>query len=266
LGGQPGQDAREGQRSIESFNKELFEFLDETERDHFWFWSRRRRIRDLVQTLLNSRPRPASFLELGCGSGNVVAMLRSLGLSVVGGDLFAEALAYAQAKSPGSYVQLDARRLPFAAGSFDFVGAFDMIEHLEQPGEVFQEARRVLQQGGYLVVTVPACHHLWSYFDEFSCHRRRYEREELAQAFLEAGFQIVFVHFWFGVLYPLALLRRKSTPHAEAHGAGMAELTAVPVLNEVMKGVLELERELCRVVSLPLGTSLVGVGQTEIQS
>ncbi len=50
--------------------------------------------------------------------------------------------------------------LPFDSESFNFVLARWVLEHLEEPGEFFCEAARVLKPGGYLLVLTP---NLWNY-------------------------------------------------------------------------------------------------------
>lgn len=55
----------------------------------------------------------------------------------------------------GSFVQGDARQLPFADSSFDAIVANHSLEHIEGLGEALVELRRVLRKGGMLYVAVP---------------------------------------------------------------------------------------------------------------
>ncbi|MBV9040949.1 MAG: methyltransferase domain-containing protein [Acidimicrobiia bacterium] len=51
--------------------------------------------------------------------------------------------------------ETDAARLGFRDGSFDLVLASEVIEHLECPEALLDEARRVLRAGGSLVLSTP---------------------------------------------------------------------------------------------------------------
>jgi 2-polyprenyl-6-hydroxyphenyl methylase/3-demethylubiquinone-9 3-methyltransferase len=91
------------------------------------------------------------ILDIGCGKGRFSRALGELGASVVGLDLSAEMLR----EAPGiDRVRASARRLPFAAASFDGVVAVEVWEHLAARSldQVGREVSRVLRPGGTLVV------------------------------------------------------------------------------------------------------------------
>jgi 2-polyprenyl-6-hydroxyphenyl methylase/3-demethylubiquinone-9 3-methyltransferase len=89
------------------------------------------------------------ILDLGCGKGRFAAHLRKAGASVVGLDGSAAMLAAA----PGlDRVRGSARRLPFAAGTFDGVVAIEVLEHVGEIGPVLAEIGRVLKPGGRLAI------------------------------------------------------------------------------------------------------------------
>ncbi|MHB1357636.1 MAG: class I SAM-dependent methyltransferase [Anaerolineae bacterium] len=105
-------------------------------------------------------------LDLGCGRGEVVKHCSDRGAHVVGLDFSFDALALAQQIMPPSsapLVRADAQRLPFQDASFDFVFAFDLVEHLypEELDRLMAEVYRVLSPGGRFVVhTMP---NIWYY-------------------------------------------------------------------------------------------------------
>jgi SAM-dependent methyltransferase len=52
--------------------------------------------------------------------------------------------------------KIDLSRMPeFADGSFDTIIAIDVFEHISDDGAAFRECRRVLKDGGYLIISVP---------------------------------------------------------------------------------------------------------------
>jgi len=92
--------------------------------------------------------------------------------------------------SPHVIMQLNARHgraraggiteLPHAAGAFDLVAAFDVIEHVADDERAFGEMTRVLKSTGRLILSVPLHPARWTTFDEYVGHARRYEPAALA--------------------------------------------------------------------------------------
>lgn len=99
-------------------------------------------------------------LEIGCGTGNLVILVKRLhpGAEVVGLDPDPKALARARRKAEREAlsIQFDhgfSDALPFPDGSFDRVLSAFMFHHLLNPDEktkTLLEARRVLVPGGSL--------------------------------------------------------------------------------------------------------------------
>jgi ubiquinone/menaquinone biosynthesis C-methylase UbiE len=101
-------------------------------------------------------PATCRVLDLGTGVGAMAAELarRYPGVALTGVDLSETQLARAKALHPmAHYVLGNAERLPFADASFDRVHATWVLEHVENPVRVLEEARRVLAKGGMAHVT-----------------------------------------------------------------------------------------------------------------
>lgn len=97
-------------------------------------------------------------LDAGCGAGYGSAELAREALWVVGVDVAAEAVDYAQAGyqlSNLTFEQGSCTALPHPDAAFDLVVAFEVIEHLENFGALLQEARRVLAPNGQFIVSTP---------------------------------------------------------------------------------------------------------------
>lgn len=101
--------------------------------------------------------RQGMVLEAGCGSGIVAAALESMGHQVIGVDLAVQALVRARGEWPEFRGTVgDVRKMPFADRTFDAVVSLGVLEHEEVgPEEALAEHRRVLQDGGLLLITVP---------------------------------------------------------------------------------------------------------------
>lgn len=113
-----------------------------------------------------------SLLNVGGGTGQVAPILLSLGFTVVNLDMEVEAPDELNLKVdlnvPGP--------LPIDAERFDFVLCQEVIEHVENPWDLFRKVRTALKVGGYLVLTTPNVQSLHSkkrfietgYFDWFT--------------------------------------------------------------------------------------------------
>jgi 2-polyprenyl-6-hydroxyphenyl methylase/3-demethylubiquinone-9 3-methyltransferase len=101
--------------------------------------------------IANSIPSPSRILDMGCGAGFLTHEMAQYGHDAVGVDLSEESLAIAQKlDSTGriQYLKADAAAVPFPDASFDVVCAMDLLEHVENPAAVVQEASRLLKPGG----------------------------------------------------------------------------------------------------------------------
>lgn len=234
----------------ESFDPSFFRQLKEAEETYFWFHVRRKWIYDRIRRCVTP---PANVLEVGCGTGNVSSFLAHKGYDVTGCEYYEEALALGW---PGfRKVHGDASKLPFEDGSFDVVGLFDVIEHIEDDTGPLKEAFRVLKQGGIVVVTVPAREELWSPVDEHAFHKRRYTKERLAGALRDADLVPRSIEYMFMALYlPMKMLRMR-----EKNIRSQFEIN--PIVNRLLKGWFDIERRVSQVISLPIGTSLLAIAE-----
>ena len=244
----------------EPYDAALFEALAAVEPESFWFRARNRLI---VSTLRRHFPGAGSLLELGCGTGFVLAALREAFPSwrLVGSELYEEGLAVARARLSGvELVQADARALPFR-DEFDVVGAFDVLEHVQEDGEVLREMHAAARRGGGIVVLVPQHPGLWSAMDDVAHHVRRYRRRELAAKVRAAGFRVEQASSFVSTLLPAMVASRVARRLSPKPYDPVAELRP-GVLNGLFERVLDGERRLIeRGVSLPVGSSLLVVGR-----
>jgi SAM-dependent methyltransferase len=239
-----------------------FDYLARAELDHFWFVARRRLILALAG---KHAPRASRFLEIGCGSGNVInALARSRAWTrIVGMDIHPSGLSLARARLPAEVelLQGDVRAIPFRGG-FDLVGAFDVLEHVAEDEKAIAGVRAALDDGGIFLTTVPQHPTLWSTSDEVAHHKRRYARRELDRKIAAAGFEILFSTSYAVSLLPLMLVHRKL---ADARAGGVdlqtvagRELEVTPVINRILTLVLNAETAFTRRgVRWPVGGSRV---------
>ncbi|MEO0592923.1 MAG: class I SAM-dependent methyltransferase [Myxococcota bacterium] len=95
-----------------------------------------------------------SVLEIGCGRGELLAELASMGFRVQGTEL-SESIA-ASARNRGIDVRCDPLHAEsFSPRHFDVVVMWHVIEHLQRPDQVLQWCGRWLKADGAVVVAAP---------------------------------------------------------------------------------------------------------------
>jgi SAM-dependent methyltransferase len=240
------------------YDASRFEPLAALDQTHFWF---RARAQLIVWALRRHFPRARSLLEIGCGSGSVLAAIAgALGhLRLAGSEAHASALATAARRAPAAeLLQMDARRIPYR-DEFDVVGAFDVIEHIEEDERVLREMLAACRPGGGVLLTVPQHAWLWSRRDVVARHRRRYERGELLGKLRAVGFERPWATSFVTLLLPLMAVSRLAQ-RAPRGADASRELHVGRAANAALAGVMAAERALIAAgIALPAGGSLLAL-------
>jgi SAM-dependent methyltransferase len=129
----------------------------EADRSSPWWAEHRSRYRFAAAFVEGRR-----VLDIACGTGYGGAILLGAGAqSVVGVDSSPEAVAEAtRRQQPGfEAIRADGLDLPFEDGTFDVVVSFETLEHVEEAERFVAELRRVLADGGVLVLSTPNAVH-----------------------------------------------------------------------------------------------------------
>lgn len=104
--------------------------------------------------------RVGKFLEVGFGSGRLLAAARDEGFDVYGVDLSPDAVEYARATFGLENVWLSTlEERGFADDTFDIVYAWHVIEHVRDLDGFIRELRRVLKPGGLLFLGTESAEH-----------------------------------------------------------------------------------------------------------
>lgn len=104
-------------------------------------------------------------------------------------DISAPALAKLTARGAATS-EAPIHTLPFADASFDLLCALDIIEHVEDDDGAMAELARVAASGATLLISTPLHPALWTDFDDFVGHRRRYELPQFLALLRRHGFEV----------------------------------------------------------------------------
>lgn len=231
----------------------VYDRMAELDERHWWYRARR----DVLAALITrcARPAPgARLLEIGCGTGHNIAMLRRFGeVDAIEVDPAARAMAEQRLGRPVASAPLpDLPGVP--DGGFDMVGAFDVIEHIEDDRAALAGIARVLKPGGRFVMTVPAHPWMWSAHDVVNHHHRRYTKGGLASLFEGSPLKLERIGYLNSLLFPVAIAARVAGK-VTGKEDGDDSLPPAP-LNAALEKVFAQEARLIGRVPLPPGLSL----------
>lgn len=238
------------------FKAVYFADLARLEAGHFWFRARNRLI---IWALAKYCSEFRSFLEIGCGTGYVLSGIANAypGVQLHGSEIFTAGLAFAAARQPTiDFMQMDGRAIPFFE-EFDSIGAFDVLEHIEEDKQVLGQMHGALKPGGVILLTVPQHAWLWSPVDDYACHIRRYSAKEIHVKVEGAGFEILRSTSFVSSLLPAMVASRLVQKLATKKNADpTAELRISPWLNGLFEKMLDAELAIIRNdINLPAGGS-----------
>jgi SAM-dependent methyltransferase len=236
----------------------VYEELAAVEGTHWWFQARRRILHDVVDRHRPTTDATAPIVDIGCGTGEMLDMLREFG-TVAGLDASPIAVHHCRQRF-GDTVDVRLGRIPDDLPvNARLVTAFDVVEHLEDDAAALNAIAHSLAPGGRFICTVPAFSFLWSGHDVAHHHYRRYTRRGLRRRLQAAGFRIERISYFNTFLFPgvaAVRLAQRLRPGA-THGsdAGIPS----PRANRLLFRLFSAERRLLRVTNLPVGISLLAV-------
>ena len=122
-------------------------------------------LNDMVTRYLPADGSGLRLLDVGCGTGHQMAMLRERGYDVAGVDASEKMLEHAKANNPGAEIHCtDVAELPFATASFDYVICLEVLRHLSNSTPAVAEIARVLKPGGVALATAAPLFNLNAYW------------------------------------------------------------------------------------------------------
>lgn len=155
---------------------------------------------------------PGRMLDVGCATGVFLDGMRQRGWETYGVEINPEVAQYARQRLGLNVFASELSDTDFAAGFFDLVTLWDVLEHVYDPRQTLQEIARVLRPGGLLVLSLPSLGSFearlfgthWAGWD-LPRHLHLFPQPVLGQLLAETGFQLQKVSFFTGRYYVFVL-------------------------------------------------------------
>ncbi len=207
-------------------------------RSHWYYASKGRALLALLKDL-----KLESLLDVGAGSGVFSRQLIDAGVC-----------QRALCVDPGYRVERVERHngheIRFARAAdraaADLILMMDVLEHVDDDIGLLRDYTRDLRPKDLVAISVPAFQFLWSGHDEFLEHRRRYSKRQLEAVIRAAGLEPVKSGYFFGLLFPVAIVMRLLDRWSLKFGAGTRKSGLAPqgkALNALLIALHDLERK-----------------------
>jgi SAM-dependent methyltransferase len=151
-----------------------------------------------VRRALRDSGSAGPVLDVGCGGGLFLALLRGHGAPVVGLDASSEAASIAWTRNRVPAFRGDLRCAPLRPASFAAVTMFHVLEHLPDPSTYLSAAHALLAPDGRIVVQIPdaACWQfalLGKYWNGVDVPRHLYDfrASDLRALLSSCGFEVL---------------------------------------------------------------------------
>lgn len=247
--------------------KREYELMFELEEKHWYFVSKRRIVEKIIRHL--NLPPNARILDVGCGTGGNLKMLRKFGL-VTGLDKSRQSLRFCEKRGFKDLILGDISNLSHNYhNTYNLITAFDVLEHVLDDQEFLRGITRLLKSKGILLLTVPAFPFLWSDHDRALHHFRRYRKKELAEKIEKVDLRLRYISYsnfflflpglFFRILRRYSKIKKRdsSFSHSDFH-------YRLPyLLNKILTEIYSFERFLMPRLSFPFGISLICVATKE---
>ena len=233
----------------------VYQQMAELDDRHWWYRARRRILAELIRREVHPAA-DSRILEIGCGTGHNLAMLSGFG-HVDGLELDDEAAALSEKRLGRVIIRSPLPELDGVSNDYDLIGAFDVIEHIDDDHAALAAIATRLKPGGKFIMTVPAHPWMWTAHDVANHHKRRYSKRSLRALVEGSPLRLDKIGYFNSLLFPLAIVERAASK-LRGKDDGNVSLPPRP-LNNLFEAVFASERYLVGRLPLPPGLSLFAV-------
>ena len=239
-----------------SYTKNGHDIILNYEDNSFWYKHRNECIKSLLKT-----NKVLNILDVGGGNGYVSHMIQQMGVRVTLLEPGTSGVLNALNRGVIEVIKGTPKTLGMRVGSFEAIGLFDVLEHIENEDEFLQSLNCGLKNQGKLFITVPAHQYLWSNFDVEVGHFRRYNLLSLVSKLEENGFYVIYKSYFFSLLLiPLYMLRKVFKINKSRMNRKKEHIGASNIIGRLVGVVLIFEKWfISRQIKLPFGTSCIVV-------
>jgi len=175
----------------------------------------------------------AQVLDIGCGGGLFLSLLKQKGANVIGIELSDSRAQYAKTKHG---LEIDKHPIENEfwqkgyANHFDAVTLWDVIEHVNYPHQTLQSSANVLKQGGLLLIDTPCRDSFYHqvgaltyrlsggrlptflnamYSSHLFGHKQIFATSEMKELFESVGLEVVDLHKFHELSFPYEFYLKK---------------------------------------------------------
>ena len=235
-------------------NKYLYPDLYELEDKHWWHIAKRKTCLQLIGKYL--KVKNPKILDVGCGTGKNVEEFSKLG-KAFGLDSSPEAIKFCKEKRNLANISLgEAEKTGFDDAEFDLVSMLDVLEHTDD-ARTIKEARRILKDDGFLLITVPAYQWMWSKWDVALHHKRRYTKVQIIEVLKKNGFEVLAASYLYSfLLLPVFVVRKiKNVLGGKTYSSDFK--IGLPLVDKILGFVANFERVVALTIGIPFGLSII---------
>ena len=233
----------------------VYQQMAELDDRHWWYRARRKILAELIRREVRL-PADARILEIGCGTGHNLQMLAGFG-HVDGLELDEEAAALSEKRLGRKIMRSPLPELDQVPDNYDLIGAFDVIEHIDDDRAALAAIATKLKPAGKFMMTVPAHPWMWTAHDVANHHKRRYSKRALRSLIENSPMKLERLGYFNSLLFPVAVAERAAS---KLRGKDDGDVSLPPApLNRALEAVFASERYLVGRLPLPPGLSLFAV-------
>lgn len=232
------------------------------EQRHWWYLGMER----ITRAILNKWYRPgsnSSILDAGCGTGAGMSTYLADYGKVTGIDISPIALEFCRKRNLTSLSLGSVMEIPFQSDGFDLVTSFDVLYEraVTNDSTAISEFFRILRPGGLVLIRLPAYDWLRGQHDVIIHTARRYRASQVEKLLKDNGFRLVHISYANTFLFPLAVVKRLLERFFSPASASSDLSVNVGIFNGLFKHILGSEAFLATRVGLPVGLSVIALGQ-----